>query len=142
MAFPISNEWLINIPDEFEHRVDDDKLVFWKTGITVIAVPFRLPKNTTKLELLNRIHKKLPENILETFVSTKGEIAGLGYTHLHAVESEKKRLSMTTFTVSETTCLQVAFYLDDPADLDWARSTWQEIIFHPGTGKPDTINKK
>ena len=141
MAFPITNEWLINIPDEFEHRVDGDKLVFWKTGITVIAVPFRLPKNTTKLELLNRIHEKLPENILETFVSTKGEIAGLGYTQLQAVESEKKRLSLTTFTVSDTTCLQVAFYLDDPADLDWARSTWQEIIFHPETEKPVTTNK-
>jgi len=138
MAFHITKEWLINITEEFEHRIEDDKLVFWKTGITVIAVPFRLPDNTSKLEMLSRIHEKLPENILETFVSTKGEVAGLGYTQLQAVESDKKRLSLTTFTVSDTTCLQIAFYLDDAADLDWARSTWQEIIFHPEPGISDT----
>lgn len=142
MAFHITNEWLINLPDEFEHRIEDNKLVFWKTGITVIAVPFRLPDNTTKLEMLSRIHEKLPENILETFVSTKGEIAGMGYTQLQTVESDKKRLSLTTFTVSDTTCLQIAFYLDDPTELDWARSTWQEIIYHPGPGKPaPTVTK-
>ena len=130
MAFRITTEWLINIPDEFEHRVEDEKLIFWKTGITVIAVPFRLPKNTSKLELLNRIQDKMPESIMETYVSTKGEIVGLGYTQFQKIEGEKKRLSLTTFTASDTSCLQTAFYLDDPTDLDWAKSVWKGIVFH------------
>jgi hypothetical protein len=139
MAFRITKEWLINIPDEFEHRVEDEKLVFWKTGITVIAVPFRLPGNSSKLDLLFQIQEKKPENILETFVSTKGEIAGLGYTQLEEVDGDKKRLSLTTFTVSDTTCLQVAFYLDDPTDLDWAKSTWKGIVFHPEADQTDVF---
>jgi len=130
MAFRITTEWLINIPDEFEHRVDDEKLIFWKTGITVIAVPFRLPKDTTKLELLNRIQEKMPGSIMETFVSTKGEIVGLGYTQFQEIEGEKKRLSLTTFTASDTSCLQTAFYMDKPTDLDWAKSVWKGIVFH------------
>jgi len=130
MAFRITTEWLINIPDEFEHRVEDEKLIFWKTGITVIAVPFRLPKNTSKLELLNRIQENVPESIMETYVSTKGEIVGLGYTQFQKIEGEKKRLSLTTFTASDTSCLQTAFYLDDSTDLEWAKSVWKGIVFH------------
>lgn len=130
MAFRITTEWLINIPDEFEHRVEDEKLIFWKTGINVIAVPFRLPKNTSKLELLNRIQEKMPESIMETNVSTKGEIVGLGYTQFQKIEGKKKRLSLTTFTASDTSCLQTAFYLDDPTNLDWAKSVWKGIVFH------------
>ncbi len=139
MAFRITKEWLINIPDEFEHRVEDEKLVFWKTGITVIAVAFRLPENSSKLELLYQIQEKKPENILETFVSTEGEIAGLGYTQLQEVECAKKRISLTTFTVSDTSCLQIAFYLDDPTDLGWAKSTWKGIVFHPEADHTGTV---
>ena len=131
MAFRITNEWLINIPEEFKQRVEDEKLIFWKTGTTVIAVPFRLPKDISKIELLNRIQGKLPESILETYVSTQGDIVGLGYSQIQKIEGEKKRLSLITFTASDTSCLQTAFYFDDPSDLDWAKSVWEGIVFHP-----------
>jgi hypothetical protein len=131
MAYRITNEWIIDIPEDLEHRVEDGKLVFWKTGITVITVAFRLPENTGKLELLNQIQRKMPDDVLETFVSTKGEIVGLGYTKIQKREGEKNRLSLYTFTASDTTCLQVAYYLDDPKALEWAKTVWQSTIYHP-----------
>jgi hypothetical protein len=131
MAFQITNEWLIDLPDDFERRVDDQKLIFWKTGMTIIIAVFRLPENTGKIELLNQIQKKIPQDALETLVSTKGEIVGLGYTQIEKLQEEKKRLSLVTFTASDTSCLQTAFYFDDPNDLDWAKSTWEGIIFLP-----------
>ncbi|MEA3326780.1 MAG: hypothetical protein U9R53_05660 [Chloroflexota bacterium] len=140
MAFRITNEWLINLPEEFKQRVEDEKLIFWKTGITVITVPFRLPKDTSKIELLSRIQGKLSESIIETYVSTKGEVVGLGYSQIQKIEGEKKRLSLITFTASDTSCLQTAFYLDDPTDLDWAKSVWEGIIFHPENTKQSDIN--
>ncbi len=133
MAFRITNEWIIDIPDDFENRVEEEKLIFWKTGITVIVAAFRLPGDTGKLELLNQIQEKIPENALETLVSTKGEIVGLGYTQVHKITGEKNRLSLYTFTASDTSCLQLAFYLDDPSDLAWAKSVWETIIFQPET---------
>jgi hypothetical protein len=134
MAFQITKEWFINLQDEFENRVEEDKLIFWKTGITVIAVVFRIPENTGKIELLNQIQSKLPENTLETLVSTKGEIVGLGYTQIVKVPQEKNRLALYTFTASDTSCLQTAFYLDDPDDLPWAKTVWETVIFHPEEG--------
>ena len=131
MAFRITHEWIMDIPEDFEHRVEDGKIIFWKTGITVIAVAFSLPEDTGKLELLNQIQGKMPEDVLQTFVSTKGEIVGLGYTRVQKREGEKNRLSLYTFTASDTSCLQAAFYLDDPDDLEWAKSVWQSTIFHP-----------
>lgn len=131
MAVRITAEWIINIPEDFENRVEDEKIIFWKTGITVILAVFRLPEDTGKIELLNQIQKRIPENAIETLVSTKGEIVGLGYTQIQKVKGEKNRLSLYTFTASDTSCLQAAFYLDDPADLDWAKSVWETIIFQP-----------
>jgi len=131
MAFRITNEWIMDIPEDFERRVEDGKLVFWKTGITIITVAFSLPEDTGKLELLNRIQEKRPEDVLETFVSTKGEIVGLGYTRVQRREGEKNRLALYSFTASETSCLQTAFYLDDPQDLEWAKSVWQSTVYHP-----------
>ena len=131
MAFQITNEWLINLSEDFERRVEDGKLIFWKVGITVIIAAFRLPKDTGKLELLNQVQAKIPENRLETMVSTKGEIVGLGYTQLQQDKTENERLALTTFTASDTSCLQIAFYLDDPKALEWAKSTWENLIYHP-----------
>ncbi len=131
MAFRITNEWIIDLPQDFERRVEDEKLIFWKTGITVIIAAFSLPEDTGKLELLNQIQEKMPEDVLETFVSTKGEIVGLGYTQVQELKDDNTRLALTAFTASDTSCLQTAFYLDDPADLDWAKSVWENLIFHP-----------
>lgn len=131
MAFRVTTEWIMDIPEEFDHRVDDGKIVFWKKGITVIAVAFSLPEDASKLEILNQIQQKIPEDVLETFVSTKGEIVGLGYTHIHRCKGEKNRLALMTFTASDTSCLQAAYYLDAPEDLAWAKSVWESTIYHP-----------
>ena len=131
MAVKITNEWFIELSDEFSRRTEDQKLVLWKTGITIILAVFRLPENTGKLALLNQIQEKIPEDALETMVSTKGEIVGLGYTQILRKADEKKRLALYTFTASDKSCLQAAFYLDQPDDLQWAKSTWENIIYRP-----------
>lgn len=141
MAVRITNEWIINIPENFENRVEEGKLIFWKTGITVIVAVFRLPEDTGKIELLNQIQKRIPDNAIETLVSTKGEIVGLGYTQIQKVQGKKNRLSLYTFTASDTSCTQAAFYLDNPADLDWAKSVWETIVFQPESTNEPKPNK-
>ena len=131
MAFQITPEWLIDLPDEMEHRIEEDKLIFWKTGVTVAIAAFSLPEGVGKLELLNQIQQKMPEQTLETFVSTKGEVVGLGFTEVLKAKDTSDRLSLVTFTASDTSCLQTGFFLDNPADLDWAKSVWEGIIFVP-----------
>ena len=131
MPFRITNEWIIDIPHDFESRIENDKIVFWKTGITIVLAAFSLPEDTGKIELLNQIQKKIPETALETLVSTKGEIVGLGYTQIQRREGEKNRLSLYSFTASDNSCLQMAFYLDNPDDLDWAKSVWENIVYQP-----------
>lgn len=131
MAIQITDEWIIDLPEDYQRRVEDEKLIFWKTGVTVIAAAYRLPDETGKLELLNKIQQKIPQDALETLVSTKGKIAGLGYTLIQKLENDVERLALYTFTVSDTSCLQVAFYMDYPDDLPWAKSAWETIIYHP-----------
>ena len=131
MAFQITDEWIINLSEDFQRRVEDNELIFWKTGITVVATSYRLPAKSGKFEVLNKIQKRIPSDTIETLVSTQGKIAGLGYTQIQNFESGVKRLALTTFTASDTSCLQVAFYLDKPEDLPWAKSVWESILYQP-----------
>ena len=144
MAFQITPEWLIDLPDEMEHRIEDDKLIFWKTGVTVAIAAFSLPDGVSKLELLAQIQQKMPDRILETFVSTKGEVVGLGFTEVLKANDDSDRLSLVTFTASDTSCLQTGFFLDNPEDLTWAKSVWEGIIFvpekKPATESPSPSN--
>ena len=86
--------------------------------------------------MLNQIQSKIPEDVLEKLVSTKGEIVGLGYTQIQKIAGEKDRLTLITFTASDVSCLQLAFYLDDPTDLDFAKNTWKGIIYLPESEEP------
>jgi len=131
MAIQITDEWIIDLSEDFQRRVEDNGLIFWKTGITVVATTYRLPEEAARFDLLNKIQPKIPDDALETLVSTQGKIAGLGYTRVQNLESGIKRLALYTFTVSDTSCLQVAFYLDNPEDLTWAKSVWENIIYQP-----------
>jgi hypothetical protein len=135
MAFKITPEWTIDLSEAFENRVEDEKIIFWRTGVTVVVAVFRVPEGTDKIDLLNQIQKKIPENTIETLVSTSGEIVGLGYTQIHTAMEEKTRLSLYTFTTSDTSCLQTAFYLDNPDDLAWAKTIWKSIVYHPENEK-------
>lgn len=132
MAFQITKEWITNLSDDFENRVEENKIIFWKVGITVVAAVFRIPADTDKLVLLNHIQEKMPADALEKLVSTRGEIVGLGYTQIMQEEDGKNRLALYTFTASDTSCLQMAYYLDDSNDLPWAKSVWESTVYHPG----------
>ena len=136
MAFQITPEWLIDLPEEMEHRIEEDKLIFWKTGVTVAIAAFSLPEGVSKLELLAQIQQKMPDQTLETFVSTKGEVVGLGFTEVLKASNTSDRLSLVTFTASDTSCLQTGFFLDNPDDLEWAKSIWEGIIFVPEKKQP------
>jgi hypothetical protein len=131
MPIQITREWIIDLPDDFDNRIEDQKMIFWKTGITVVIAAFRLPDETGKIALLNQIQEKMPNEVFETLVSTKGEIVGLGYTQVDSASIDKNRLSLYTFTASDTSCLQTAFYLDNPDDLPWAKSIWKGILYQP-----------
>jgi len=135
MAFQITDEWIIDLSEDFQRRVEDNELIFWKTGVTVVATSYRLPGESGKFDLLTKIQHKIPQDALEKLVSTKGKIAGLGYTRILKLEKGINRLALVTFTVSDTSCLQVGFYLDKPEDLPWAKSVWESIIFRPKTNQ-------
>ena len=136
MAFQITPEWLIDLPDEMEHRIEEDKLIFWKSGVTVVIAAFGLPEGVDNLEFLRQVHRRRPAKTLELFVSTKGKVVGLGFTEVQKGNDESDRLSLVTFTASDSSCLQTGFFLDNPDDLDWAKSVWEDIIFVPEQEEP------
>ncbi|MCJ7696163.1 MAG: hypothetical protein MUO40_12180 [Anaerolineaceae bacterium] len=129
--YPITPEWFLTLDEDFQRRMENDQLVLWTTGKTIITVAFRLPKTLSPEDLLLSLKSKFSEDILETFESQEEDL--LRYAALKTEESAAGlvRLVLHGFTISQTSCLQSAFYFDLPADLAWAKTAWQTIVFIP-----------
>ena len=131
ILYPITPEWFLTLNENFQHRVENDQLVLWTTGKTIITVAFRLPDSLSNEDLLDSIKSRFSESKLEKFEVEDETL--IRYAALQTEDSAtgKARLVLHGFTITQTSCLQSAFYFDLPADLEWAKTTWQSIIYVP-----------
>lgn len=131
ILYPITPEWFLTLTEDFQRRVENDQLVLWTTGKTIIAVAFRLPETLSPEDLLVILKSRFSEGILKVFESQEEDL--LLFAALQTEESTigKARLVLHGFTINPAACLQSAFYFDLPANLEWAKTAWQSIVYIP-----------
>ena len=129
MTYQITHEWRLSLDRTYNRRVKNNKLVLWISGRTIVAVVF-LYSDTVKREgLIARLKSKASKGSLEVFESRQGELLRFAYLQPEEVTPDHTRLALYGFTAAEATCIQTAFYLDDPSDLDWAKKTWESLTY-------------
>jgi len=131
ILYPITPEWFLSLNEDFQRRVENDQLVLWTTGKTIIAVAFRLPETLSPENLLQTLRSKFGEGVLEVFESAEEDLVRYAVLQTEESAAGKARLVLHGFTISPSACLQSAFYFDLPSDLDWAKTTWQSIVYVP-----------
>ncbi|MFH1445897.1 MAG: hypothetical protein ABIG43_00600 [Chloroflexota bacterium] len=131
MIYQITPEWRLCLDETYNRRVENNKLVLWITGRTIVAVVFRYSDTVKKEELIAQLKNKASKGSLEVFESQQDELLRFAYLQPEEVAPGHTRLALYGFTASEATCVQTAFYLDDPSDLDWAKKTWESLIYTP-----------
>lgn len=131
ILYPITPEWFLTLDQSFQRRVENDQLVLWTTGKTIITVAFRLPETLTPEVLLETIKSKFSEGIFEAIESQDEGLLRFAALQTEDSAAGKVRLVLHGFTISPASCLQSAFYFDLPADLDWAKTAWQSIVYIP-----------
>jgi hypothetical protein len=131
MNYQITPEWRITLEMPYQRRIEDNALVLWTIGRTIVATAFRIPANITREELLDKLKSRQSTGILDVYETIQDDIDRLAFMQSEEVTEGQSRLAMHTFNASPTSLLQIAFYFDIPKDVEWARATWNSVNFDP-----------
>lgn len=131
MDYQITPEWRICLDQDYKRRVEDQALVLWTTGRTILSVVFRYDDPNKREALLQDLKQRAEQNKMDVLESSTGELKRFASLEPEDIGEGHLRLALHAFTASPTTCLQTAFYFDKPADLKWAIQTWEAIQHTP-----------
>jgi hypothetical protein len=127
---PLTEEWSIRLEPAFERRIQDGCLVFWAPGRTLWISAWDSKKGESPEERLRWIQEEANPEPVERYEPPHPTLKRFGHLLLESDDGKGARWALYAFTVSpDGGHLQFAFYVDDKADLAWARSTWDSIEF-------------
>lgn len=129
MQMYLSNEWLLDVPDDFQRRKEGDNVIFWRVGCTLLTTIFAYSGEKHRQTLLANLKAKAEAEKLEMIVEDKGEISRFGFLKLEEVMPGHERLALHAFTTAPSTCLQTSFYLDNPKELRECLLIWNSVEF-------------
>jgi hypothetical protein len=129
MQIYLSNEWLIDVPDDYQRRKEGDNLIFWRSGCTLLTTIFAYTGEKHRQTLLANLRAKAEAEKLETIAEDEGEISRFGYLKLEEVMPSHQRLALHAFTTAPRSCLQTSFYLDKPEELRECLLIWNSVEF-------------
>lgn len=129
MHLQITPNWRITLDKPYQRRIENDQLVLWTTGRTILMVVFRYQDARQREMMLAELKSKAAATGLETLESQQDAMVRFGYIQPEEISPGHVRLALHAFCAAETTCLQSAFYFDIPADLPWAIQTWETIQY-------------
>lgn len=127
----LTDDWIIQINNLFERIQEESGDLLYTTGDKSVRMAIwgdEKSKNelyTYYQEVINT-RDQTEARTLKTFDFSDDKIARVGY--LIREENDGKEYSVLYgFTLVDRETVQVAFYFDDDADLDWAIGTWTGI---------------
>lgn len=129
MQIYLSNEWLLDVPDDFQRRKEGDNVIFWRVGCTLLTTIFAYSGEKHRQTLLANLKAKAEAEKLETISEDKGDVTLFGYLKPEEAMPGHNRLALHAFTTAPYTCLQTSFYLDDPQELRECLLIWNSIEF-------------
>lgn len=125
-SMKLTKEWSFNIDSDFQHRIEDEDLVFWRLQQTIWITIYNVddsPKETLKLLKQEsnpnpvRVFEIEEENLLKYACLTKNE------------DGDKNYWELTTFCVNRSSYALMSYYFDSVEMLDWALDNWKSIRF-------------
>ena len=127
MRFNLSPEWSLDVPANFQNRKENDHLIFWKAGCTLLTTIFAYSGEKHRQTLLANLKAKAEAEKLEIISEVEGQVELFGYLTQEEVIPGHERLVLHAFTTEPFSCLQTSFYIDDPNDLHDCLLTWNSV---------------
>lgn len=131
MRYQLSTDWSIEVPEDYQRRKEDDHLIFWRKGATILTTIFAYSGEKNRQILLANLKARAEAEKLEVITDLDGDIERFGYFKIEDIHPGHKRLALHAFTTAPYGCLQTSFYLDDPDELKEHLQIWQTVTYQP-----------
>lgn len=125
----ISADWWIGLDDSYKTRVDDGSLVFWKPERTVWINIWKEGDGRPPRERLAVWKEDRHVAASDLFEESAPDVLRFAYLLEEPEDEGGHRLGVYSFTVSETSTVQMACYFDLREDLDWAVAVARSLSF-------------
>lgn len=123
--FSLTDEWTIELGEDFERRVEDGSLVFAHGDRAVWIDLFEDPRPVA--EKLALLQEDVPEGARQ-WEWEQGNLLQWGYLER---DEENENYELTTFSLGAPGYALMSFYFDEESALDWALKCWRSVRFEP-----------
>jgi len=113
----LTSEWSIDLPEQFNRRIDDGDLYIWRPGLTLILAVWGNEKSQSPAECIEWLRSDTEPHAYDVMEEREGDLLRLSY-RLHEDSDDDRMDALYAFVVGENSHLQIAFYFDDESDLD------------------------
>jgi hypothetical protein len=121
--FSLTEEWTIEIGEDFDRRVEDGSLVLSHDERAIWVDIFDDDREPAEKMVL--LQEDVPENANIWEYEQEG-LLKFGYLER---DEENENFELTTFTVGPTSYALMTFYFDEEKQLDWALKRWRSVRF-------------
>lgn len=121
--FSLSDEWVIELGEDFEQHVEDGSLVFSQGEQAVWIDLFE--DDRPRAEILALLQEDMPEGA-QKWEFQQENLLKFGYLER---DEENDNFELTTFSISPSEYALMTFYFDDQESLAWALKCWKSVQF-------------
>jgi hypothetical protein len=117
----ITSDWAVTLPQQFNRRIDDDAMVFWRPGITAWVVVWNNNNNETQRERLEWLRSDIAADAFDLESLTDGDVTRFSYRLIERRDFETV-YALYGFVIGDNGHVQLSIYFDDERDLETARA--------------------
>lgn len=126
--YQMTNEWSLNLPSQFNRRIDDGDLVIWRPGFTVWVAIWGNDNNESIESRLNHLKSTRSPDAASVNESKNGSISY--YSYRLAEPSDESRVpALYCYAFSENSEVQMALHFDNENDIQTATEICNSLHF-------------
>lgn len=129
----ITKEWVVDLPGQFNRRIEDESLVIWRPGFTIWMTVWNNDHDETREQRLNWIQAHSNPDAHSPVTEKDGDLIRYAY-RLEEESGDKRQPAFYCFAIGMRGHVQMAIYFDREDDLATAKPIWRSLKEKTGGG--------
>jgi hypothetical protein len=124
--FQMTRHWSVELPGQFNRRIEEDQLVLWRPGFTIWTTVWNNDRNESPEERLAWLKERISDQAFDIQEQRQGELIFFRYRVAEEAE-DGRRPAFTAFAIGSAGTVQMGIYFDNEADVAMARAVWLSL---------------
>jgi hypothetical protein len=114
--YEITKDWSIDLPEQFNRRIEDESLVIWRPGFTMWIIVWDNNKNEAPEARLAKFKARISERAFDLDESRDARVIFFSYRLAEASDDDSVP-ALNGFAIGENGHVQISIYFDQESDV-------------------------